>query len=53
MLQLCLKMRDKYNLCAVTNDIFTKEDGEFLIRNQALDETRIRAVETGKYPLLS
>ena len=33
----------------VTNDIFTKEDGEFLIRNAALSEDRILAVETGKY----
>src|SRR5262249_41555300 len=35
---------------AVTNDIFTKEDGEFLIRHQALDPERIRAVETGGCP---
>lgn len=47
MLALCLKLRDKYNICAVTNDIFTREDGEFLVRNQALSEDRIMAVETG------
>ncbi|MDB6021451.1 MAG: ureG [Pedosphaera sp.] len=50
MLALCQKLRDKMNIAAVTNDIFTKEDGEFLIRNQALDAARIRAVETGGCP---
>lgn len=50
MLQLCRFLRDKVNLCAVTNDIFTREDGEFLIRNQALDAERILAVETGGCP---
>ncbi|MBM3836776.1 MAG: urease accessory protein UreG [Verrucomicrobia bacterium] len=50
MLQLCLKLRDRLNIAAVTNDIFTKEDGEFLIRHQALDAQRIRAVETGGCP---
>lgn len=34
----------------VTNDIFTKEDGEFLVKNGALPEERIRAVETGGCP---
>jgi urease accessory protein len=50
MLALCRQLRDKYNIAAVTNDIFTKEDGEFLIRHQALDASRIRAVETGGCP---
>ncbi|HSH94541.1 MAG TPA: urease accessory protein UreG [Roseimicrobium sp.] len=50
MLQLCLKLRDRISIAAVTNDIFTKEDGEFLVRNQALDAERIRAVETGGCP---
>jgi urease accessory protein len=50
MLQLCRALRDKYSLAAVTNDIFTKEDGEFLIRNGALPSERIRAVETGGCP---
>jgi urease accessory protein len=50
MLQLCLRLRAHINLAAVTNDIFTKEDGEFLIRNQALEAGRIRAVETGGCP---
>src|SRR5690349_20636137 len=50
MLQLCLKLREKLNLAAVTNDIFTKEDGEFLTKNGALPAERIRAVETGGCP---
>lgn len=50
MLQLCRKLRNNYNLCCVTNDIFTKEDGEFLIRNEALSSDRIIAVETGGCP---
>jgi len=50
MLQLCLKLREKMNLAAVTNDIFTKEDGEFLTRHNALPAERIRAVETGGCP---
>ena len=50
MLQLCLNLREKYNLCAVTNDIFTREDGEFLTKHKALDADRIMAVETGGCP---
>jgi urease accessory protein len=50
LLQLCRRMRDLWNIAAVTNDIFTKEDGEFLIRNNALPVERIRAVETGGCP---
>ena len=50
MLALCRALRDKVELCAVTNDIFTKEDGEFLIRNEALEPGRVRAVETGGCP---
>ncbi len=50
MLQLCRRLREHRNIAAVTNDIFTREDGEFLIRNQALDAARIRAVETGGCP---
>ncbi|CAL9074649.1 unnamed protein product, partial [Musa textilis] len=45
MLALCQFLRDKYSLAAVTNDIFTKEDGEFLVKHGALPEQRIRAVE--------
>lgn len=50
MLQLCLKLRDRMNIAAVTNDIFTKEDGEFLTKHGALPAERIRAVETGGCP---
>src|SRR6478736_1358889 len=50
MLQLCLQLRDRMSVAAVTNDIFTKEDGEFLVRHGALDPSRIRAVETGGCP---
>jgi len=50
MLQLCRNLRERMNIAAVTNDIFTREDGEFLIRNQALAAERIRAVETGGCP---
>jgi len=50
VLQLCRLLRDTHNIAVVTNDIFTKEDAEFLIRNQALEKARIRAVETGGCP---
>jgi urease accessory protein len=50
LLALCRLLRDDYNLAVVTNDIFTKEDGEFLVRHQALAPERITAVETGGCP---
>src|SRR5688500_17330220 len=50
MLKLCLALRDHISVAAVTNDIFTKEDGEFLTRHDALEPERIRAVETGGCP---
>ena len=50
MLQLCKALGPEYSLVAVTNDIFTKEDGEFLDRHQALPTERIRAIETGGCP---
>jgi urease accessory protein len=50
MLALCQKLRGTHSLGVVTNDIFTREDAEFLIRHQALDAHRIRAVETGGCP---
>ena len=50
MLALCQKLRGTHSLGVVTNDIFTREDAEFLIRHQALDSHRIRAVETGGCP---
>ena len=50
LLELCRRLRDVYSLGVVTNDIFTKEDGEFLVRREALDIDRITAVETGGCP---
>ena len=50
LLALCRKLRDRHQLGVVTNDIFTKEDAEFLMRHEALPAERIRAVETGGCP---
>ncbi|HMJ91894.1 MAG TPA: urease accessory protein UreG [Candidatus Acidoferrum sp.] len=50
MLQLCKRLRQRMSIAVVTNDIFTKEDGEFLVQNGALEAERIRAVETGGCP---
>jgi urease accessory protein len=50
LLELCRRLRDDERLGVVTNDIFTREDAEFLIRNGALPEGHIRAVETGGCP---
>lgn len=50
VLKLCRLLRDQYNLAVVTNDIFTQEDTEFLVRNEALEAERIMAVETGGCP---
>ena len=47
---LCKKMRTNYQIAVVTNDIYTKEDAQFLIRNEALEKERIRGVETGGCP---
>ena len=50
VLALCRRLRDRLSLGVVTNDIFTREDAEFLVRNEALPIERIRAVETGGCP---
>jgi urease accessory protein len=50
LLALCRALRDRVRLGVVTNDIFTREDAEFLQRNDALPARRIRAVETGGCP---
>jgi urease accessory protein len=50
VLALCQSLRDQMSLGVVTNDIFTREDAEFLHRHRALAPTRIRAVETGGCP---
>ncbi|MBI5612359.1 MAG: urease accessory protein UreG [Gammaproteobacteria bacterium] len=47
---LCKAMRDDYRLAVVTNDIYTKEDAQFLVRSQALVPERIVGVETGGCP---
>jgi urease accessory protein len=47
---LCKRMRDTHQIAVVTNDIYTREDAEFLIRSQALTPDRIRGVETGGCP---
>jgi urease accessory protein len=49
-LALCKRLRDVYNIAVVTNDIFTKEDADFLTRNEALTPERIIGVETGGCP---
>ncbi|KAG8851914.1 hypothetical protein FRB91_007207 [Serendipita sp. 411] len=49
-LALCRKLRSEYNIAVTTNDIFTREDQEFLLRNEALPADRIRAIETGGCP---
>ena len=47
---LCKKLRDTYDIAAITNDIYTKEDAEFLTRSGALSADRILGVETGGCP---
>jgi len=47
---LCKRLRDRFRIAVVTNDIYTREDAEFLIRSQALTPDRIRGVETGGCP---
>lgn len=47
---LCKAMRQRYNIAVVTNDIYTQEDAQFLVRSQALQRDRIIGVETGGCP---
>ena len=47
---LCKRLRDHYAIAAITNDIYTKEDAEFLTRSGALEPARIMGVETGGCP---
>jgi urease accessory protein len=48
--RLCKTMRDQYQIAVVTNDIYTREDAEFLVRSEALEANRIVGVETGGCP---
>jgi urease accessory protein len=50
VLSLCRALREKYDIAVVTNDIYTKEDAEFLTRSEALPRERIAGVETGGCP---
>lgn len=47
---LCKKLRDDYDIAAITNDIYTEEDAQFLTRSGALPPERIKGVETGGCP---
>jgi urease accessory protein len=47
---LCKQMRDKWQIAVVTNDIYTQEDAQFLVKSQALSSERIVGVETGGCP---
>jgi len=47
---LCKRLRDDYDIAAITNDIYTEEDAQFLTRSGALEPERIRGVETGGCP---
>ena len=49
-LALCRALRDRYQIAVVTNDIYTEEDAQFLVRNEALAAERIIGVETGGCP---
>ncbi len=49
-LNLCRALRERYNMAVVTNDIYTKEDANFLTRNEAMSPDRIIGVETGGCP---
>ncbi len=48
--RLCKQMRDRFEIAVVTNDIYTREDAEFLVRSEALEPERIVGVETGGCP---
>ena len=48
--ELCAKLKDRLNIAVITNDIYTREDAEFLLRHEVLDSDRIIGVETGGCP---
>src|SRR4029450_7238272 len=47
---LCTRLRDRYDIAVITNDIYTREDAEFLIRSHALSPERVIGIETGGCP---
>lgn len=47
---LCAQLKNRYNIAVITNDIYTREDAEFLQRHKALEDDRIMGVETGGCP---
>jgi len=47
---LCAKLKDTYDIAVITNDIYTREDADFLLRHEALEQERIMGVETGGCP---
>lgn len=50
VLRLCQELRDSFELAVITNDIYTREDAEFLVRNEALEAEKVMGVETGGCP---
>lgn len=50
LLRLCQQLRDEYSMVVITNDIYTKEDAQFLVAHEALDPSRVMGVETGGCP---
>lgn len=48
--ELCAQLKDRLNIAVITNDIYTREDAEFLLRHDVLDKDRILGVETGGCP---
>ncbi len=50
VLKLCQELRDTFELAVITNDIYTREDAEFLVRNEALEAEKVLGVETGGCP---
>jgi len=47
---LCAELRERFDIAVITNDIYTREDAEFLLRHEVLDQERILGVETGGCP---
>lgn len=50
VLRLCQELREQFELAVITNDIYTREDAEFLVRNEALEAEKVLGIETGGCP---